>query len=143
MTRTIRLLLAALSGNQLRVTELGPEEGARRLRRLSEHLEVLARKLEKHGRLDPSAVNLALAQLAAIKPYVADEPEERGPTLSGKNRLKRHFEQHVGEVVTGHELAAVSGVLAWARRVRELREEGMSIDELGGSRYVLRELPME
>src|SRR4051812_14065007 len=102
MTRTFRLLLAALSGNQLRVTELAPEEGARRLRRLSEHLEVLARKLEKHGSLDPSAVNLALAQLAAIKPYVADGPEDRGPALSGKNRLKRYFEQHVGEVVTGH-----------------------------------------
>lgn len=125
------------------MTELAPEEGARRLRRLSEHLDALADKLQKYGRLDPSAINLALAQLAAIKPYVADEPEERGPTLSGKNRLKRYFEQHVGEVVTGQELAAVSGVLAWARRVRELREEGMSIDELGGSRYVLRELPME
>jgi hypothetical protein len=125
------------------VSDLSPEEGARRLRRLSEHLVSMADKLEHYGRLDPSAVNLALAQLAAVKPYASDEPEEQGPSLSGKNRIKRHFAQHVGEVVTGQELAAVSGVLAWSRRVRELREEGMAIEELGGSRYVLHELPMQ
>ena len=69
-------------------------------------------------------------------------PDQRsGP--SGKRRIETYFELHVGEVVTGQELAAISGVLSWARRVRELREEGMAIEELGGSRYVLRELPME
>ncbi len=128
---------------QLRVSELLPDEGARRLRRLAEHLRVLAEKLERYGELDPSALNLAVAQLAAVKPYVSARAEEPGPKISGKKRLKRYFESRVGEVVTGQELAAASGVLAWARRVRELREEGMVIDELGGSRYVLRELPME
>jgi biotin operon repressor len=51
------------------------------------------------------------------------------------------LEERVGEVVYGEELAAVAGISEWARRVRELREEGLAIEELGGSRYRLAALP--
>jgi biotin operon repressor len=61
--------------------------------------------------------------------------------LSGKERIRRYFEERVGDIVYGEELAAASGILAWSRRVRELREEGMAIEELGGSRYRLARLP--
>jgi hypothetical protein len=125
------------------MSELSPNEGGRRLRRLADHLAVLADKLEAHGKLDPSAVDLAIAQLAAVRPYACEQRDDQRSGPSGKRRIRAYFELHVGDVVTGQELAAISGVLSWARRVRELREEGMAIDELGGSRYVLRELPME
>lgn len=51
-----------------------------------------------------------------------------------------HLQAHVGDWVDGQELAAVSGIGEWARRVRELRvEEGYDIPERGG-RYRLLDL---
>ena len=50
--------------------------------------------------------------------------------LSSKERLRRFFRNHIGEVVTGHQLQEAVGpeVLEWARRVRELRnDEGWPI----------------
>jgi 5-methylcytosine-specific restriction endonuclease McrA len=47
--------------------------------------------------------------------------------LSAKNRLKAYFLEHVGRVVDGKDLAQVAGISAWARRVRELREDGWQI----------------
>lgn len=52
-----------------------------------------------------------------------------------------YLQAHVGEEVAGEQLAAVSGIQEWARRVRELRvEDGWDVVELGGSRYMLRSL---
>ena len=52
------------------------------------------------------------------------------PRLSSKERIRQFLREHVGEVVTGHQLQEAAGpnVTEWARRVRELREqEGWAI----------------
>jgi biotin operon repressor len=55
-----------------------------------------------------------------------------------KRRILDYLQDRLGEVITGEELAAVSGIQEWARRVRELRtEQGYDITELGGSLYRL------
>lgn len=70
---------------------------------------------------------------------------------SSKERLRRFFRAHVGEVVTGTQLQEAAGpVTEWARRVRELRdEEGWAIrtntDDatLKPGEYLLVESPPE
>src|SRR5262249_26096 len=53
-------------------------------------------------------------------------------------RILSYLIRHVGQPVSGEELAVVSGIQEWARRVRELRvEQGYDITELGGSLYRL------
>lgn len=63
---------------------------------------------------------------------------------SGRERILQYLRGQVGQKVSGKDLAAVSGIGEWARRVRELRvEEGWSIesgdtsDDLKPSEYVL------
>lgn len=55
-----------------------------------------------------------------------------------RHRILIYLKAHVGEEVSGEQLATVSGIGEWARRVRELRDEyGYDIAELGGSMYRL------
>jgi biotin operon repressor len=50
-----------------------------------------------------------------------------------RRRILEHFQTHLGEWIAGDELAAVSGIGEWARRVRELRlEQGYRIEEQDG-----------
>jgi len=47
---------------------------------------------------------------------------------SARDRILNYLEKHMGEPVEGSTLAAVSGILSWARRVRELsRDYGYDI----------------
>ena len=51
--------------------------------------------------------------------------------------IRDHLNANVGRWIEGEEIAAVSGIQEWARRIRELRvEEGFDIEEQGG-RYCL------
>jgi biotin operon repressor len=59
---------------------------------------------------------------------------------SARGRLRAYLCSHVGEFVEGEELAEVAGIMAWARRIRELREEGLEITERRGA-YRLERLP--
>jgi 5-methylcytosine-specific restriction endonuclease McrA len=66
---------------------------------------------------------------------------------SGKGRIREFLKRHRGDVVTSEQLARVSGIKEYARRVRELRnEEGFVIDstrtraDLGPHEYVLVEV---
>jgi hypothetical protein len=48
--------------------------------------------------------------------------------VGARDRLRKYFEDHVGEIISTHTLAEVAGIREYARRVRELREqEGMRI----------------
>lgn len=66
---------------------------------------------------------------------------------SARDKLRAHFEAHVGEVLTSEQLREVAGISEWARRVRELRdEEGMQLRthadraNLKANEYVLESL---
>jgi hypothetical protein len=76
-------------------------------------------------------------RLAVVRAYGGRRP--RNPTGRGAQTLIiEYLQEHINEWVYGDELAAVSGIGEWARRVRELRvERGYEIDEDGG-RYRLR-----
>lgn len=56
---------------------------------------------------------------------------------SARDRIKEYFKAFAGEVIEGDELSAISGIAQYARRIRELREEGFIIrtgpDALGPS----------
>lgn len=47
--------------------------------------------------------------------------------MSGRSRLRAFFEANVGRIVTTDELRRAAGIIDYARRVRELRDEGMQI----------------
>ena len=66
-------------------------------------------------------------------------PPPKSPRgAGGKARILSYLLARVGQEVAGEELAEVSGIQEWARRVRELRvEEGYEISELGSSTYRL------
>ena len=46
---------------------------------------------------------------------------------SARARIRGYFERFPQEVIDGIELAAISGISEYARRIRELREEGFPI----------------
>ncbi|MEU8143020.1 hypothetical protein [Nonomuraea sp. NPDC048901] len=61
-----------------------------------------------------------------------------------QQRLLRFLLRHVGQVVSGPELAGVAGIAEWARRVRELRvehgwpiESGVQSPDLRSDQYIL------
>jgi len=48
--------------------------------------------------------------------------------MSARDRLRRYLEEHVGEIIDTERLREIAGVVTYARRLRELREnEGMQI----------------
>jgi hypothetical protein len=110
---------------------------ADRLRDLASVLGSIAVAVEEN-RAKPEHFDGVIAQLRGLRRAVCVDVRRPG---SAKARIRTYLVEHVGEIVYGEELAEVSGILAWARRVRELREEGLAIVELGGSRYRLDEPP--
>ncbi|OBI30472.1 hypothetical protein A5709_25510 [Mycobacterium sp. E1386] len=76
-------------------------------------------------------------RLAVIRAYGGRRPRHRHGE-GARGLILKYLLDHLGEFVYGDELAAISGIGEWARRVRELRvEEGYDIEEEAG-RYRLR-----
>jgi hypothetical protein len=46
---------------------------------------------------------------------------------SARDRIKDYLVKYKGEVIDADELSAISGILEYGRRVRELRDEGLKI----------------
>lgn len=46
---------------------------------------------------------------------------------SARNRIRGYLEAFPNQVIEGNELAAISGIAQYARRIRELRDEGFVI----------------
>lgn len=65
---------------------------------------------------------------------------------SAKGRIREFMRDHVDEAVTSEELARISGISTYTRRLRELREEGFVIDstrtrsKLGNNSYFMVEI---
>jgi hypothetical protein len=110
----------------------------------SEQLLQAARDLEKvaveaaAGRATREQVDEIMAAIiGAAQQLFGPRPRARRGQ-GGRQRILAYLLAHVGEDVAGEELAAVSGIHEWARRLRELRvEDGYEIEEVGDSVYRL------
>jgi hypothetical protein len=89
-------------------------------------LEELATSLESSS-LRPQILRLVeiqeLLRETARELGAAHRPDAR----SGKARLKAYLKAHPGARLGGSELAMISGVSQYARRIRELRVDGLGV----------------
>lgn len=112
-------------------------QGAARLRRTAKQLLALADRLEE-GKAVRDEFDAVVAEVVGTQ---RDHFGPRPRALRGhgaKTKILDYLQAHLGKPVHGEELAAVSGIQEWARRVRELRvEDGYEIAELGASTYRL------
>ena len=112
------------------------EVPSERLRRASEGLSELTRR---RGGVVRDELDAAIAELVGSGRQMFGPRPRAADGEGGRHKILAYLRAHAGEEVSGEELAAVSGIQEWARRVRELRvEDGYDIVELGGSIYVMR-----
>ncbi len=113
--------------------------GSEGLERLSDIAARLAGFAEETDSVERADLDVEIANLVGIRNQVFGS-RPRSPGGEGaRGKILSYLQAHLGEEVAGEQLAAVSGIQEWARRVRELRvEDGWDIVELGGSRYMLR-----
>lgn len=116
---------------------------AEELAAISERLErasALLAQLAANGRAGarPGAQALSAA-LTLVLGARSDLYGDTRPDLEGsaRDRILLHLQQRELEVVSAAELAEVSGIRAWERRVRELREDGHDVEYLGAGKYRL------
>lgn len=103
---------------------------ARRIRAATDRLEA--------GENVRDELSGAAADIAGILRRLYGDRPAAIPGQGARRRILAYLLEHVGEDVSGEQLAAVSGIQEWARRVRELRvEEGYDVVERGGSTYRL------
>lgn len=113
------------------------EDALQHLRLLIDALAAFERKVAagvaKRDELDEQIAELRGIQLQLFGPRPR-RPRGEG----GKARILSYLLGRIGRAVGGEELAEVSGISEWPRRVRELRvEDGYDIRELGSSTYRL------
>jgi hypothetical protein len=108
-----------------------------RLRKLAEELSALADRIDR-GDAPRSAFVQVVAEIAESEEELFGA-RPRAPRGEGaKGRILAYLQENLGRPISGRELAAISGIQEWARRVRELRvEEGYDITEVGGGSYRL------
>jgi hypothetical protein len=116
------------------VTDIDPAEAFRlAVHRLAE-LEHAVASQESQGDVAEAMIALRLAVVRAYGGRRVKAPQGHG----ARKAILRYLQERCGEWVYGDELAAISGIGEWARRVRELRvEEGFDIEEEAGM-YRLR-----
>ena len=101
-------------------------DAARRLEWLATALDQYAKRLEAGEAVTPETLDVAVAQLKGLRIRAF------GRTRSGESaraRIRAYLIEHVGEELPGEEIAEIAGVSEWARRLRELRAEGMNISQ--------------
>lgn len=117
--------------------EASAEDALQRLRLLAERLARMEREIAadaaRREDLDEFIAELRGLQLRLFGP----RPKTRRGG-GAKALILAYLLARVGQEVAGEELAEVSGIQEWARRVRELRVQGgYKISELGSSTYRL------
>lgn len=112
---------------------------AARLRALALTIGQLAERLERGETVDPRPLDLAVAQLKGVR--IKAFGRRGGETASARQRLRDYFIENVGQDLPGEELAEVAGISEWARRIRELRAEGLEITQPAVGSYRLESRP--
>jgi DNA mismatch endonuclease Vsr len=114
-------------------------EAVEGLNRVAERAREFATLLEEGDKrvnrelVDELVAELRRTQLDAFGPI-----GRAAPGQGAKSRILAYLLARSGQVVRGEELAEISGIQEWPRRVRELRvQDGYSIAEVGSSAYRL------
>jgi biotin operon repressor len=123
--------------------EVDTEDLARISDKLDRASQLLAQLAEngRQGQIpSASALSTAITFVLGARGQIYGD---RRPDLEGSARLRilTYFQQNEGEAVSADVLAEVSGIRAWERRVRELREQGYDVAYLGNGRYRLSSEP--
>lgn len=121
----------------MNLRDASAEDALQRLRLLAERLVAIERDAVA-GTARREDLDEFIAELRGVQVRLYG-PKPAGRRGSGaKARILNYLMARVGQEVAGEELAEVSGIQEWARRVRELRvQEGYEISELGSSTYRL------
>jgi hypothetical protein len=106
-----------------------------------ERLASLQPRIAAQESLDEVGEAVTQLRLAVTRAFGGQRP--RKPPGHGASKcILEYLLEHLGEWVYGDELAAVSGIREWARRVRELRvESGYEIEERNGEYRLTRRDP--
>ncbi len=113
--------------------EVEHSEVVGRLQEISEHILDLAKALEE-GNREREAIDEVVAELRAVQSVYFGRRQRAAKGAGAKSKILRYLLDRVGETVQGEELAEISGIQEWPRRVRELRvQDGYDIAENAGS----------
>ena len=113
-------------------------EVARRLHGVAASLEHVSRAMAAGDSVAPDSLDHAVAQLKGLRIHAFGRVRARG---AARDRIRSYLIENVGEVIPGEELAELAGISEWARRLRELRAEGMEISQPEVGMYRLDRLP--
>lgn len=111
----------------------------RRLREIAATLSHVGGRLEAGELVSPETFDLAIAQLKGLR--VRAFGRRKTPSDSARDRLRQYFVMNVGQELPGEELSEIAGISEWARRIRELRSEGLAISQPTAGTYRLDALP--
>jgi hypothetical protein len=111
---------------------MAPSDPYADFERALERLDALRHSVATARESDLVFEALADLQLAVVRSYGGRKP--KAPSgVGARTRILQYLQERCGEWVHGEELAAVSRIGEWARRVRELRvEQGYDIQEESG-----------
>jgi len=136
--------LSSVGSKTSRVTHSGPanDGGAdiaiAQLRSVAKRIAALAAALDEGEPGQRDELDELIAELRRVQ-VTAYGPAKRAASGRGaKSRILAYLLARPGQVVRGEELAEISGIQEWPRRVRELRvQDGYEIAEIGSSAYRL------
>jgi biotin operon repressor len=104
----------------------------------AERAEQLADSIQEDRLGRREEIDELVAELRAAQAALFGRPKRAGRGTGAKSKILAYLLARMGQVVSGEELAEISGIQEWPRRVRELRvEDGYSITEIGMSSYRL------
>lgn len=113
-------------------------EAVERLHRIAERTRGLAKSLERNKRASREQVDELVADLRRAQLDAFGHAKRAARGEGAKSRILAYLLARSGQVVRGEELAEISGIQEWPRRVRELRvQDGYAITEVGSSAYRL------
>ena len=113
-------------------------EVARRLHGVAMSLEQLSAAMAGGEALDSDSLDRAVAQLKGLRVHAFGRSRSPG---AARDRIRSYLIQNIGQIIPGEELAEIAGISEWARRLRELRAEGLRISQPEIGMYRLDDLP--
>jgi 5-methylcytosine-specific restriction endonuclease McrA/biotin operon repressor len=114
--------------------------GSERLRKAAEELVLIAGRVDT-GKSVREDIDGVIAEIVGVQRQLFGPRPRAARGEGGRQRILAYLKAHVGQDVSGEELAAASGIHEWARRVRELRvEAGYEITEVGDSVYRMEDV---